>query len=158
MMMFIFPVNPSSSPVPESGTTLMDKFCAPRVIVPMCPSANVPFFPASVPFTTSIATYVPDPFAVPIDASISPVPALPNRLDTPCPANTAQSLFRPCARYPPAPSSRRTLPSRPSSHSPFSPALGLQHPPQVQAHTQQSSTIFCFSFWVSPILDLPRRE
>jgi hypothetical protein len=51
------PPMPTSSPVPESGTTTtMSLKSPPRLIVPWCSSVKPPLRPRSVPLTFSIAT------------------------------------------------------------------------------------------------------
>ena len=59
--MVIRPDRPTSSPVPESGTTVMASSGAPRVMVPLCWSMKVPVRPSRFPLTRSIATYPADP-------------------------------------------------------------------------------------------------
>ena len=56
MTISIVPVSPVNSPVPESGTTEMDRSGVPRVITPRWCSRNVPWRPFNVPLTRSTAT------------------------------------------------------------------------------------------------------
>ena len=73
MMIFMLPVSPASSPVPESGITVTVSDGSPRVMVPLCCRMKVPVFPCRVPLTRSIATYPAEFFTSVPPVSISPL-------------------------------------------------------------------------------------
>src|ERR1035441_3558580 len=55
MMMFILPMSPCSSWLPESGTTVIDNSGTPRFMVALCCSTKLPLRPFSVPVTLCLS-------------------------------------------------------------------------------------------------------
>src|ERR1700722_8512844 len=98
MSILSVPLSPTSSPVPESGTTVTFSSGTPRVIVPVCCSTKLPALPSSVPVTCSIATY-----------PARPLPTSHRREKLACTGRSQLPLKHLAHGHPAQPGSRRNL-------------------------------------------------